>query len=124
MALPEPWPEYDREIRRIRDGLDLPVAWVAYPGDDDEPLVQLSVRLSPRLRHDVAQLAARQGTSVTAVVTDALEGAVRVGTDPFAALAARMTRELRTDLGRAVESGAYAAAAAEVDRAEGWDVDS
>ena len=41
--------------------------------------------------------------------------------DPFAGIAARMTAEFRAELGRAVDSGAYADAAAEFDRTEGWD---
>ena len=56
-----------------------------------------------------------------AFVTDALEDAVEVATNPFAGLAARMTATFRANLAKAVESGAYADAAAEVDRAEGWD---
>jgi hypothetical protein len=121
VAATEPWPEYEREIQRIRRGLELPAAWPAHEGGDDEGPVQLSVRLSPRLRHDVTEAARRRGESVTAFVTRALEDAVREATDPFAALAARMTADLRAELGRAVESGAYAEAAAEVDRAEGWE---
>ncbi len=118
MSAPEPWPAYDREIRRIRDRLDLPEPLLPYDGEDDEAPVQLSVRLSPRLRHDIAQVARRDRTSVTAFVTDALEAAVRVASDPFAGLAARMTADFRTELGRATERGAYAEAAAEVDRVE------
>ena len=52
---------------------------------------------------------------------DALEEAVELACNPLAALAARMSAEFRENLARAVESGAYAEAAAEVDRAEGWD---
>jgi hypothetical protein len=124
VSVPEPWPAYDREIRRIQDRLELPAPLVPYDGGDDEPPVQLSVRLSPRLRHDLAQIARRDTTSVTAFVTEALEEAVRVASDPFAGLAARMTADFRAELGRATESGAYAEAAAEVDRLEdgeqGW----
>ena len=46
---------------------------------------------------------------------------MRIEVDPFAGLAARMTAEFRAELGRAVDRGAYAEAATEVDRAEGWD---
>jgi hypothetical protein len=118
VSAPEPWPAYDREIRRIRDRLDLPEPLAPYEGDDDEAPVQLSVRLSPRLRHDIAQVARRDRTSVTSFVTDALDEAVRVASDPFAGLAARMTADFRAELGRATERGAYAEAAAEVDRVE------
>lgn len=124
VPVPEPWPAYDREIRRIQGQLDLPAPLMPYDGEDNEAPVQLSVRLSPRLRHDLAQIARRDNKSVTTFVTEALEEAVRVASDPFAGLAARMTADFRAELGRATESGAYAAAAAEVDRAEdeerGW----
>ena len=91
-----------------------------YEGDDDGP-VQLSVRLSPRLRHDIGEVARQRGQSVTTFVTEALEDAVAVASNPFSALAEKMTAEFRSNLAKAVESGAYADAAAEVDRAEGWD---
>ena len=121
MASPDPWPEYDREIRRIRARLDLPTPLEVYDGPaEGEDAVQLSVRLSPRLRHDVAQVARRRRQSVTAFVTAALEEAVRVEQDPVAGLAAEMTERFRSKLAAAVASGAYADAAAEVDADEGW----
>jgi uncharacterized protein (DUF1778 family) len=113
--------DYDDLVRRARARLDLPAAVEPYDGDDDEDPVQLSVRLSPRLRHDITQVARRDGTTVTGFVVDALEQAVRTATDPFAGIAARMTAEFRAELGRAVDSGAYAEAAAEVDHREGWE---
>lgn len=58
---------------------------------------------------------------MTSFVVESLEDAVQVATDPFAGLAARMTAEFRAELGRAIDSGAYAEAAAEIDRVEGWD---
>ena len=85
----------------------------------DEAPVQISFRVHPRLRSDLAGAAERRGQSVTAFVVEALEAAVRVEQDPFAALAADLTNRFREQLGRAVESGAYAEAAAEVDRADG-----
>jgi hypothetical protein len=115
----DPWPDYEREIQRIRDRLDLPTPLEAYDGPDDEA-VQLSVRLSPRLRHDVAQVARRRRQSITSFVTEALEDAVRVEHDPVAGLAADMTARFRQQLAAAIASGAYADAAAEVDREEGW----
>ena len=63
-------------------------------------------------------MAWRDSTSVTAFVTDALEEAVRVASDPFAGLAAWMTADVRAELGRATERGANAEAAAEVDRVD------
>lgn len=120
MPTPAPWPEYDREIQRIRRRLDLPSPMEPYDGPEHEGPVQLSVRLSPRLRHDVTQVARRRRQSVTSFVAEALEDAVRLDQDPFAAIAASMTARFRSQLGRAVESGAYAEAAAEVDAREGW----
>ena len=113
--------DYERELQRIRDGLDLPAPLVPYDGPEDAEAVQISFRVSPRLRHDLAQVARRRRQSVTAFVTDALEAAVRAEQDPFAGLAADMTKRFRRRLGESVESGAYAEAAAEVDRMEGWD---
>ena len=78
--------------------------------DPDEAagrLVQLSVRLAPDLRRAVADLAAEQGRSVTAFVVDVLEEAVRTERDPFVGLAADMVANLRAELARALESGAY-----------------
>lgn len=121
MSAPDPWPEYDHEIQRIRDRLDLPAPLEVYDGPTEgEDPVQLSVRMSPRLRHDIAQVARRRRQSVTSFVTEALEDAVRLEQDPFAAIAASMTARFRSQLTRAVESGAYAEAAAEVDAREGW----
>ena len=119
--MPELPDDFDELVRRTRARLDLPEEIRRYEGDEDADAVQLSVRLSPRLRHDIAQVAKRRGQSVTAFVTEALEDAVDVATNPFAGLAARMTAAFRENLAKAVESGAYAEAAAEVDRAEGWD---
>jgi hypothetical protein len=115
--------DFDDLVRRTRARLQLPVPIEAYDGDEDEDVepVQISFRVPPRLRHDLAQVAAQRRQSVTAFVTDALEEAVRIATDPFAGLAARMTAQFRAELGDAVDSGAYAEAAAEADRAEGWD---
>jgi uncharacterized protein (DUF1778 family) len=112
--------DFDDLVGRTRARLDLPDVPTPYEGDDEDP-VQLSIRLSPRLRHDIAEVARTRGQSVTGFVTQALEEAVDVATNPFAALAANMTAAFRSNLGKAVESGAYAEAAAEVDRAEGWD---
>ena len=81
--------------------------------------VQISFRVAPRLRDDLAAAAAGRRQSVTAFVTEALETAVRIDQDPFTALAADLTARFRAQLGRDVESGAYAEAAAEVDRLEG-----
>jgi hypothetical protein len=83
--------------------------------------VQISFRVSPRLREELAAAARNRRQSVTAFVTEVLEDAVRVERDPFAHLAADMTARFRRRLGEAVESGTYAEAAAEVDRMEGWD---
>lgn len=113
--------DFDDLVRRTRERLQLPVPFEAYDGDGDVEPVQISFRVPPRLRHDLAQVAAQRRQSVTAFVTEALEEAVRLATDPFAGLAARMTAQFRAELGDAVDSGAYAEAAAEVDRAEGWD---
>jgi len=110
--------EFDREIERIRSSLDLPPVWEPYDGPDEADPVQLSVRVNPGLRHDLAQVAKRRGQSVTAFVTEALEDAVRVARDPFAGIAAQMAADIRAEIGKAVESGEYAAAAAEVDRRE------
>jgi hypothetical protein len=87
--------------------------------DDDAP-VQISFRVAPRLRRELAEAARGRRLSTTAFVTEVLEAAVRVEQDPFAALAADMTARFRERLGRDVESGAYAEAAADVDRVEGW----
>jgi len=119
--VPELPENFDELVRRTRARLDLPEEIDPYEGDDGEEVVQLSVRLSPRLRHEIAQVAKRRGQSVTSFVTEALEDAVEVATNPFAGLAAKMTAAFRENLARGVESGAYAEAAAEVDRAEGWD---
>jgi hypothetical protein len=75
--------------------------------DTGGALVQLSVRLSPDLRRAVAEVAAARGRSVTAFVIEVLDEAVRVHRDPFAGLAADMVANLRAELGRALESGAY-----------------
>jgi predicted transcriptional regulator len=115
MALSE---EFDREIERIRASLDLPPAWEPYEGPDDADPVQLSVRVDPGLRHDLAQVAKRRRQSVNAFVTEALEDAVRVARDPFAGIAARMAADIRAEIGKAVESGEYATAAAAADRRE------
>ena len=110
--------DFDREIERIRASLDLPPVWEHFDGPEDADPVQLSVRVSPGLRHDLAQVARRRKQSVNAFVTEALEDAVRVARDPFAGIAARMAADIRAEIGKAVESGEYAAAAAEVDRRE------
>ncbi len=111
-------PEYDREIERIRATLDLPPAHEPYDGPDDGEPVQLSVRISPRLRHEIAQAAKRRGRTVQAFVSESLDEAVRIAMDPVAGLAADLAANIRAELGKAVESGEYAAAAAEVDRRE------
>lgn len=80
--------------------------------------VQLSVRLPEGLRAAVAGTAARRGQSLTAFVTETLEGAVREASDPFAGLAAELARRTRLAIAEAVESGAYAEAAAAIDAAE------
>lgn len=91
------------------------------PGGEE---VQLSVRLPANLRAAVAQLAARREQSVTALVVELLEQAVQEANDPFAGLAADMVAHTRTLLREAVDSGAYARAAADVDRREAeWDPD-
>jgi hypothetical protein len=113
--------DFDDLVRRTRARVDLPGPIEAYEGEDDVEPVQLSVRLPPRLRHDIAQVAKQRGQSVTAFVIESLEDAVDAAQNPIAGLAARMTAEFRSRLGRAVESGAYADAAAEIDQAEGWD---
>jgi hypothetical protein len=71
-------------------------------------LVQLSVRLTPDLRRAVSEVAAERGSSVTAFVVEVLEDSVRTARDPFAGLAADMVANLRAELARALESGAYA----------------
>ena len=76
-------------------------------GGGDGP-VQLSVRLAPRLRREVAEIARARGQSVTGFVIEALEDAVRTAGDPFAGLAADMVADLRAELARALESGTYA----------------
>ncbi len=114
-------PEFDREIERIRATLDLPPDYEPYEGPEDGDPVQLSVRMSPRLRHDIGQAAQRRRQTVQAFVTQGLEEAVEAALNPFAGIAADMTAEFRAALGRAIDSGAYADAAAEVDRIEGWD---
>lgn len=111
-------PEYDREIARLRATLDLPPAYEPYDGPDDGEPVQLSVRISPRLRHEIAQAAKRRGQTVQAFVSESLDEAVRIAMDPVAGLAADLAANIRAELGKAVESGEYAAAAAEVDRRE------
>lgn len=121
MEVPDLPDDYDDLLRRARARLDLPMPLEPYDGGDDDHPVQLSVRLPPRLRHDIAQVARRNGQTVTSFVVESLEDAVRVASDPFAGIAARMTAEFRAELGRAVDSGAYADAAAEIDRIEGWD---
>jgi hypothetical protein len=121
-TVPELPGDYDDLLARARARLDLPSPLEPYDGDDDEDPVQLSVRLPPRLRHDIAQVARRNGQTITRFVVASLEDAVRVASDPFAGIAARMTDEFRAELGRAVDSGAYAEAAAEIDRLEGWDL--
>ena len=113
--------EFDREIERIRKSLDLPPAYEPYEGPDDAEPVQLSVRITPRLRHEITQAAKRQRKTVQAFVSEGLEEAVSAALNPFAGLASRMTAEYRANLGRAIDSGAYADAAAEIDRIEGWD---
>jgi predicted DNA-binding protein len=113
--------DFDDLVRRARARLDLPEPIEPFDGEDGGEPVQLSIRLSPRLRHDIAQVARRRGHTVTTFVTEALEDAVRVATDPFAGLAAKMTQEFRAELGKAIDSGAYADVAAEIDRLEGWD---
>jgi hypothetical protein len=80
--------------------------------------VQLSVRLPEGLRAAVADAAARRHQSLTAFVTETLERAVREASDPFAGLAAELARQARSVLADAVDSGAYAEAAAEIDAAE------
>jgi hypothetical protein len=113
--------DFDELVRRARARLDLPEPIEPFDGEEGDDVVQLSIRLSPRLRHDIAQVARRRGETVTGFVTGALEDAVRVASDPFAGLAAKMTAEFRHELGTALDSGAYAEAAAEIDRIEGWD---
>jgi hypothetical protein len=119
--VPELPDDFDELVRRTRARVDVPGPIRPYDGPEDEEPVQLSVRLSPRLRHEVAEVARQRGQSVTTFVTEALEDAVEVAVNPFAGLAATMTATFRANLAKAVESGAYADAAAEVDRAEGWD---
>jgi hypothetical protein len=80
--------------------------------------VQLSVRLPAGLRAAVADVAARRKQSVTSFVTETLERAVYEASDPFVALAAELARQTRAVLAGAVDSGAYAEAAADVDAAE------
>jgi hypothetical protein len=121
MPARDPWPEYDREIERIRERLALPEPFVPYEGPDEVDPVQLSVRIPPRLKHAIGQAAKRRRQTVQAFVNDALEEAVEAAMNPFAGIAARMTAEFRAELGRSIDSGAYADAAAEIDRAEGWD---
>ena len=111
-------PEYDREIARLRATLDLPPAYEPYDGPDDGEPVQLSVRISPRLRHEIAQAAKRRGQAGQAFVSESLGEAVRVAMDPVAGLAAGLAANFGADLGQAVESGEYSPAAAEVDRRE------
>jgi len=80
--------------------------------------VQLSVRLPEGLRAAVAESAARRHQSLTAFVIETLERAVREEADPFTRLAAELARQAREVLAEAVDSGAYAEAAAEIDASE------
>jgi hypothetical protein len=80
--------------------------------------VQLSVRLPEGLRAAVADVAARRRQSLTAFVIETLERAVHEEADPFAGLATELARQARLVLAEAVDSGAYAEAAAEIDAAE------
>ena len=80
--------------------------------------VQLSVRLPEGLRAAVAVVAARRDQSLTAFLIETLERAVLEEADPFTGLAADLARQARAVLAEAVESGAYAEAAAEVDGGE------
>jgi len=80
--------------------------------------VQLSVRLPEGLRAGVADVAAHRQQSLTAFVIETLERVVREASDPFAGLAAELARQTRIVLAEAIESGAYAEAAGEVDAAE------
>jgi hypothetical protein len=80
--------------------------------------VQLSVRLPEGLRAAVAAVAARRHQSLTAFVIETFERAVREASDPFAGLAVELARQARVALAEAVDSGAYAEAAAAIDAAE------
>ena len=83
--MPELPDDYDDLLRRARARLDLPTPLVPYDGDDDEDLVQLSVRLPPRLRHDIAQVARRNGQTTYHVT-----GTCKMGSDPMAVVDDRL----------------------------------
>jgi len=107
---------YDDLIVRARSGArtDLPPFRSELGGEQ----VQLSVRLPEGLRAAVAEVAASRHQSLTAFVIETLERTVREASDPFARLATELARQIRVALGAAVDSGAYAEAAANVDAAE------
>ena len=86
----------------------------------DGPEVQLSVRVAEGLRSAVAATANAQGLTVTAFVERALHRAVVETNDSFAGLAADLARNVRAELGSAIEDGDYREAAAEVEREEAW----
>jgi predicted transcriptional regulator len=104
-----PGDDYDHLVRRARARLGVDEGPGPVDGGEigtDGP-VQLSVRLSPALRAAVTEAARRQGRSLTGFVVEALEEAVRLERDPFAALAAELAAGLRAELAHALESGAY-----------------
>ena len=107
---------YDELIRKVRARVQTELAPPRAGLGGEE--VQLSIRLPVGLRAAIAETAARRHQSVTAFVTEILERAVREEADPFAGLAAELAVHTRALLAEAVEAGAYAEAAAEVDAAE------
>lgn len=87
---------------------------------DRGPVVQLSVRVPDALRTAVASTAAAQAVTVSAFVEAALRNAVADANDSFAGEAAELTGLLRAEIAAVIADGTYGAAAAEVDREEGW----
>jgi hypothetical protein len=107
---------YDDLIERARDRARTELA--PFRSELGGEQVQLSVRLPEGLRAAVADAAARRHQSLTAFVIETLERAVREESDPIAGLAAELARQTRVLLAEAVDSGAYAEAAAQVDAGE------
>jgi len=106
--------EAARQAKPAKEGP--PAVLASYDG----PEVQLSVRVAEGLRSAVASTAKAQGLTVTAFVERALHRAVVESNDSFAGLAADLARNVRAELGSALEDGAYREAAAEVERQEAW----
>ena len=107
---------YDDLVRQARARVRAELVPLRSDLGGDE--VQMSVRLPAGLRSAVAEVAAGRHRSLTAFVIETLERAVREAADPFAGLAAELAQQARAALAEALDSGAYAEAAAQVDAAE------